>query len=304
MGNSEATLRVDNVTKRFGDFTAVEGLSFDVRAGRVFGFLGPNGAGKTTTIRMIVGITAPDEGKIELFGERMSPKMQDRIGYLPEERGLYKKMKIVDQLRYFAALKDVPQSVADKRIDKWLERMNLAEWKNKKTTDLSKGMQQKIQFISTVLHDPDLLILDEPFSGLDPVNVEFMIDVMSEFKSQDKTIIFSTHLMETAERLCNDILLINKSKKVISGSLREVKASYGKNLIALRAVGGEAMLGDRSLVAKATEHSDEIEIELAENADPQALLKKLIESGANISKFEKVEPSLNDIFIDQIGGVK
>jgi len=147
-----------------------------------------------------------------------------------------------------------------------------------------------------------MLILDEPFSGLYPVNVEFMIEVMSEFKSQDKTIIFSTHLMETAERLCNDILLINKSKKVISGSLREVKASYGKNLIALRAVGGEAVLGDRSLVAIAIEHSDEIEIELADNADPQVLLKKLIESGANISKFEKVEPSLNDIFIDQIGG--
>ncbi len=302
MSEREATLRVDNVTKRFGEFTAVEGLSFDVRAGRVFGFLGPNGAGKTTTIRMIVGITAPDDGKIELFGERMSPHLQDKIGYLPEERGLYKKMKIVDQLRYFAALKDVPQAVADKRIDRWLERMNLAEWKNKKTTDLSKGMQQKIQFISTVLHDPDLLILDEPFSGLDPVNVEFMIEVMSEFKSQDKTIIFSTHLMETAERLCNDILLINKSKKVISGSLREVKASYGKNLIALRAVGGEAVLSDRSLVAKATEHSDEIEIELAQGADPQNLLKKLVESGASISKFEKVEPSLNDIFIDQVGG--
>ncbi len=303
MSERDATLRVENVTKRFGDFTAVEGLSFDMRAGRVFGFLGPNGAGKTTTIRMIVGITAPDEGKIELFGERMSAHLQDKIGYLPEERGLYKKMKIVDQLRYFAALKDVPQSVADKRIDKWLERMNLAEWKNKKTTDLSKGMQQKIQFISTVLHDPDLLVLDEPFSGLDPVNVEFMIEVLAEFKSQDKTIIFSTHLMETAERLCNDILLINKSKKVISGSLREVKASYGRNLIALRAVGGEAVLADRSLVAKANEHSDEVEIELAENADPQVLLKKLIESGANISKFEKVEPSLNDIFIDQIGGI-
>ena len=181
--------------------------------------------------------------------------------------------------------------------------MNLSEWKTKKTTDLSKRMQQKIQFISTVLHDPDLLILDEPFSGLDPVNVEFMIEVLAEFKSQDKTIIFSTHLMETAERLCNDILLINKSKKVISGSLREVKASYGRNLIALRAVGGEAVLADRSLVAKANEHSDEVEIELAENADPQVLLKKLIESGANISKFEKVEPSLNDIFIDQIGGI-
>ena len=302
MSNSEATLKVENVTKRFGEFTAVDDLSFNVRAGRVFGFLGPNGAGKTTTIRMVVGITAPDEGSIELFGQRMSPALQDRIGYLPEERGLYKKMKIVDQLRYFAALKDVSGADADKRIDFWLERMNLAEWKKKKTTDLSKGMQQKIQFISTVLHDPDLLILDEPFSGLDPVNVEFMIDVLSEFRSQDKTIIFSTHLMETAERLCHDILLINKAKKVVTGSIREVKASYGKNLIALRATGVNGVLSDRSLVAGVTSHADEQEIELAPDADPQTLLRRLIDGGAVISKFEQIEPSLNDIFIDQVGG--
>lgn len=302
MSERDASVNVERVSKSFGDFVAVDDLSFQVRPGRVFGFLGPNGAGKTTTIRMIVGITAPDDGKIDLFGERMSAHLQDRIGYLPEERGLYKKMKIVDQLRYFAALKDVPRALADKRIDFWLERMGLAEWKKKKTTDLSKGMQQKIQFISTVLHDPDLLILDEPFSGLDPINVEFMIEVLGEFKSQDKTIIFSTHLMETAERLCNDILLINKSKKVISGSLREVKASYGKNLIALRAVGGESVLADRSLVLKVTEHSDEIEIELADGADAQALLRALMASGAAITKFEQVEPSLNDIFINQVGG--
>ncbi len=303
MSETDITLRVDAVTKRYGDFTAVEELSFNVRSGRVFGFLGPNGAGKTTTIRMIVGITGPDEGTIELFGQPMSSDLQNRIGYLPEERGLYKKMKIVDQLRYFAALKNVPRPIADKRIDKWLERMQLSEWKNKKTTDLSKGMQQKIQFISTVLHDPDLLILDEPFSGLDPINVEFMIEVLAEFKTQDKTIMFSTHLMETAERLCNDILLINKSRRVISGSLREVKASYGKNLIALRIIGGEKVLADKTLVDKVTEHSDEKEIELAENADAQALLRKLIESGASITKFEQIEPSLNDIFIEQIGGL-
>lgn len=301
MTTDTTTLCVDNVTKRFGDFTAVEGLSFDVRAGRVFGFLGPNGAGKTTTIRMIVGITAPDSGSIELFGQKVSPGLQDRIGYLPEERGLYKKMKIADQLRYFAALKNVPAAEADRRIDRWLERMNLAEWKDKKTTDLSKGMQQKIQFISTVLHDPDLLILDEPFSGLDPVNVEFMIDVLAEFKKQDKTVIFSTHLMETAERLCHDIALINKSKKVIGGSLREVKESYGKNLIALRVAGAKEVLNDTSLVKKVTEHSDEIEVELTENANPQMLLKRLVDGGAIITKFEKVEPSLNDIFIDQVG---
>ena len=304
MSENRVTLSVSNVTKRFGDFTAVDDLSFEVRPGRVFGFLGPNGAGKTTTIRMIVGITAPDEGHIELFGERMSAKLQDRIGYLPEERGLYKKMKIVDQLRYFAALKDVTRVEADKRIDFWLERMNLSEWKNKKTTDLSKGMQQKIQFISTVLHDPDLLILDEPFSGLDPVNVEFMIEVLSEFRQKEKTVIFSTHLMETAERLCHDIILINKSKKIIGGSLRQVKESYGRNRIALRATGGDAILADRKLVNSATEHADEKEIELADGANSQLLLKKLIDAGAEITKFEEVEPTLNDIFIDQVGGAR
>src|SRR6476661_3902989 len=239
MSNSEATLKVENVTKRFGEFAAVDELSFNVRAGRVFGFLGPNGAGKTTTIRMIVGITAPDEGSISLFGEPVSYATQNRIGYLPEERGLYKKMKVVDQLKYFAELKGVSRSAADKKIDFWLERMGLGEWKKAKTTDLSKGMQQKIQFISTVLHDPDLLILDEPFSSLDPINVEFMIDVLAEFRTNDKTIMFSTHQMETAERLCSDILLINKSKKIVSGSLREIKKSFGKNLIALRSRGGE-----------------------------------------------------------------
>ena len=181
MNENDVTLRVEHATKRFNEFTAVEDLSFNVRSGRVFGFLGPNGAGKTTTIRMIVGITAPDEGKIELFGKTITNESQNQIGYLPEERGLYKKMKILDQLRYFAALKGVSGAEADKRIDFWLDRMKLSEWKLKKTTDLSKGMQQKIQFVSTVLHDPDLLILDEPFSGLDPVNVEFMMDVIDEF---------------------------------------------------------------------------------------------------------------------------
>ncbi len=300
MNEQTATLRVENATKRYGDFTAVNDLSFAVKPGRVFGFLGPNGAGKTTTIRMIVGITAPDTGRIELFGEKVSTATQNRIGYLPEERGLYKKMKVQDQLRYFAALKDVSQKEADRRIDYWLDRMRLSEWKTKKTTDLSKGMSQKIQFISTVLHDPDLLILDEPFSGLDPVNVEFMIEVVAELKAQNKTIIFSTHLMSTAERLCDDIILINKSRKIIGGTIREVKESFGKNLIALRIVGGENVLRDPALVAEVSVHADEMEIELAANADAQILLKRLIESGATISKFEQVEPSLNDIFIDKV----
>ncbi len=300
MNEENITLSVKDVTKRYGDFTAVDDLSFDVRSGRVFGFLGPNGAGKTTTIRMIVGITVPDEGTIEFDGKRVSYETQARIGYLPEERGLYKKMKIVDQLRYFAALKGVSGAEADKRIDHWLGRMKLSEWKLKKTTDLSKGMQQKIQFISCVLHDPDLLILDEPFSGLDPVNVEFLMDVIDEFRTGDKTIIFSTHLMETAERLCSDILLINRSKKVVAGTLREVKSSFDKNLIAIRANNAEAVLSDKSLIEKRIEHADEMEIQLAEGVDPQLLLHRLVESGAIISKFERIEPSLNDIFIANV----
>ena len=223
MSENDVTLRVEGVTKRFGDFTAVEDLSFKVRAGRVFGFLGPNGAGKTTTIRMIVGITAPDEGKIELFGERMSASMQDRIGYLPEERGLYKKMKIVDQLRYFAALKDVPRAVADKRIDFWLERMNLAEWKNKKTTDLSKGMQQKIQFISTVLHNPDLLILDEPFSGLDvQLRARLQEDTLRLLKETRATSMIVTHNPEEAMRLGDRIVVMRAGRIVQVGSLAQL----------------------------------------------------------------------------------
>ena len=302
MEDKKVTLQVDSVSKSFGDFTAVNELSFDVEAGRIFGFLGPNGAGKTTTIRMIVGITVPDSGKIELFGNRISPKLQDRIGYMPEERGLYKKMKVSDQLRYFAALKGVPAKEADRRIDEWLERMNLADWKDKKTTDLSKGMAQKLQFIATMLHDPDLIILDEPFSGLDPINVEFMKQVIAETKSKEKTIIFSTHMMDTAEKLCDDILLINKSEKVVSGSLREIKESYGKNVVSVRCSGGDDVLKDEKLASQVIEHADEKEVFLAEGADSQELLRRLIASGASVTKFELIEPSLNDIFIEKIRG--
>jgi ABC-2 type transport system ATP-binding protein len=300
MPENNITLSVENVTKRYGDFTAVDGLSFNAQAGRIFGFLGPNGAGKTTTIRMIVNITAPDSGEVKLSGEHISPALHDRIGYLPEERGLYKKMKVNEQLRYFAALKNIPKRMADARIDEWLARMGLSEWKAKKASDLSKGMQQKIQFIATVLHDPDLVILDEPFSGLDPVNVETMIETVAELKAKGKTIIFSTHLMETAERLCDDIILINKSRKVLGGTLREVKESFGKNVVALRAAGGNGALSDPALVAQVIEHSDEKEVILAPAADPQNLLRNLLASGATVTKFELIEPSLNDIFIEKV----
>jgi ABC-2 type transport system ATP-binding protein len=300
MVENQITVRLDRVSKRFGDFTAVDDLSLEVRAGRVFGLLGPNGAGKSTTIRMIVNITAPDEGTIELFGKKIDRELQDRVGYLPEERGLYKRMKIVDQLKFFAELKNVPGSVSEKRIDEWLERLKLTEWKHKRSRELSKGMQQKVQFIGSVIHDPDLLILDEPFSGLDPLNVSLLKEAVADLKRAGKTIIFSTHLMETAEKLCDDICLLNRSKKILEGSLRQVKSSFGLNTVALRVVGENGLLNQSNLISKVEHHSDETEVLLNENADPQELLKQLIASGAVVTKFEMIEPSLHNIFIEKV----
>ena len=294
------TLVVDHVTKRFGDFTAVDDLSLQVYRGRVFGLIGPNGAGKTTTIRMIVNITVPDSGGIKLFGQPMSSQLQDRIGYLPEERGLYRKMKIGEQLRFFAELKDVHGKDADERINKWLAKLQLTDWKNKKAKDLSKGMQQKVQFITAVIHDPDLLILDEPFSGLDPVNVELMKQTILEKKAEGKTIILSTHQMEIAEKLCDDVCMINRSHKVLDGKLREIRRSFSRNAVELQFTGGDGVLQDASLVANIRESGDDLEVLLAPGADAQTLLKRLVASGAVINKFELAEPSLHDIFIAQV----
>jgi ABC-2 type transport system ATP-binding protein len=297
---TDITVQLDRVTKSFGDFTAVKELSLIVRAGRVFGLLGPNGAGKTTTIRMIVNITAPDTGSIALFGGAINAAVQNRIGYLPEERGLYRRMKVADQLRFFAELKNVRGKDVDRKIDDWLARVKLPEWKYKRSMELSKGMQQKIQFLTAVLHDPDLLILDEPFSGLDPINVELLKEIVLDLKRTGKTIIFSTHQMEVAEKICDDICLLNRSQKVLDGSLREIKSSFGRNAVAVRAVGGDGVLDDPALVSKLVHHSDETQALLAPGADAQVLLKRLIDSGATIEKFEMVEPSLNDIFITKV----
>ena len=297
---TETTVQLDRVSKSFRDFTAVKELSLTVRGGRVFGLLGPNGAGKTTTIRMIVNITAPDTGSIELFGSKINAALQDRIGYLPEERGLYRRMKVVDQLRFFAELKNVNGRNIDAKIDDWLARVKLSEWKYKRSMELSKGMQQKVQFIAAVLHDPDLLILDEPFSGLDPVNVELLKEIVLDLKRAGKTIIFSTHQMEVAEKICDDICLLNRSEKVFAGSLREIKRSFGHNAVAVRCEGGDGVLDDPALVSKVVRHSDEAQALLAQGADAQVLLRRLIDSGARIGKFEMVEPSLNDIFITKV----
>jgi len=300
MTDSPATVVLRNVTKRFGEFAAVSDLSLAVHAGRIFGLLGPNGAGKTTTIRMIVNIFAPDSGAIELFGKTISPAAQDRIGYLPEERGLYKKMKVGDQLRFFAELKNVSGKEADARIDRWLKRLKLSEWKTKKSSELSKGMQQKVQFITTVLHEPDLLILDEPFSGLDPVNVDLLKEIVLELKQAGKTIIFSTHQMEVAEKICDDICLIDRSRKILEGSIRSVKAGFGRNAVALRLTGGEEVLADRALVSRVERNSDGLEALLAENASAQQLLQRLVAAGAGVERFEMIEPSLHDIFIEKV----
>ena len=294
------TIELNQVRKCYDQFVAVNDLSFSIEQGRVFGLLGPNGAGKTSTIRMMIGITVPDSGTINLFGKPFERKSLHRVGYLPEERGLYKKMRVADQLRFFAEIKNLRGREVESKIDEWLARVKLSEWKNKRSMELSKGMQQKIQFITAVIHDPDLLILDEPFSGLDPVNVELMKEIVLDLKRAGKTIIFSTHQMEVAEKICDDICLLNRSQKVFAGSLREIKSSFGRNSVAVRCEGGDGVLDDPALVSKLVRHADEAQALLAAGADAQTLLKRLIDSGAVIGKFEMVEPSLNDIFITKV----
>jgi len=221
-----SAISLSGVVKRFGKFTAIDHLDLEVPRGLTFGLLGPNGAGKTTTIRMIMNITKPDEGTIRVLGEEMNERVQERIGYLPEERGLYRKMKVVDQLLFFAAIKGVDKDTAMKRLSPWIDSMDLRPWLGKKTEELSKGMQQKVQFLGTIVHDPEILILDEPFSGLDPMNVVLLKDFLGEFKRQGKTIVFSTHVLEQAERLCDRICLLYRSQKLLDGTVKDIKHLY------------------------------------------------------------------------------
>jgi ABC-2 type transport system ATP-binding protein len=293
-------ISVNQVSKSYGDFVAVANLSLEVRQGSIFGLLGPNGAGKSTTIRMIVNITMPDSGEIRLFGQPMNAKLQERVGYLPEDRGLYKKMKVGEQLAFFAELKGLSHGDAEKRIDAWLERIEMAEWKHKKWEELSKGMQQKIQFVSTILHSPDLVILDEPFTGLDPISAGLLKEIVQELKQNNKTIIFSTHLMEQAEELCDEICLINHGQKVLGGGVREIKRGFGWRYIAIDGENYEATLRDNLLVGEITPARDHTEIRLQNGADPQALLRQIVNSGARINRFELVAPSLNEIFIESV----
>jgi len=291
---------MEHVTKRFGTFTAVKDLSLAIPAGAVFGLLGPNGAGKTTSIRMMLNIIIPDEGRIGMLGRTLDDSMKARIGYLPEDRGLYPKMKVGEVLEFLAEIKGVSRAAAPAALDKWLARFELSDWKAKKVEQLSKGMQQKIQFIATVVHDPDLIILDEPFSGLDPVNTKLLKDIMLELRDKGKTIVFSTHRMEQVEMICDDICLINKGEAVLQGRLAEIKKEYGKNSIHLEYGGSIAFLKESPDVEKIDDYGRAAEIRLKEKADAQSVLKSLA-GRVRVDKFEIQEPSLNTIFIEKVG---
>ncbi len=297
---------VDGIAKRFAGHVAVEGLSLRVPKGVVFGLLGPNGAGKTTTIRMIMNITIPDDGTIELFGDRLGGRHHSaRIGYLPEERGLYRKMRVRDMLVFLAEAKGVDRARGAAKADEWLRRLDLAEWGPRKVEELSKGMQQKVQFIGTMLHEPELLILDEPFAGLDPINQQVLKDIIVHLSRSGATIIFSTHQMDVAEKICDHVCIIARGRKVLDGGLAEVKRVHGGTHVAVAfedtAASGEAMRAVADLVAAADDSGVFAELKLKDGVDPQLVLERLMKTGARIRRFERIEPSLNRIFLDKAG---
>lgn len=294
------TLELRHVTKRYDRFVAVDDLSLVIGNGSVFGLLGPNGAGKTSTIRMMMGITMPDSGEVLVFGEPFRRDHLKRIGYLPEERGLYKRMKLVEQLTFLAELKGVPTAEANRRAHYWCERLELGSWMEKKVEELSKGMQQKVQFIAGILHEPEFLILDEPFSGLDPANVVVLKDVLLEQKKAGKTILFSTHRMDQVERLCDSICLINQGKAVLEGDLRDIKARFGRNHVQMEYEGDGDFLQQTQLVQSFNNYGKYVEVRLAPGADAQELLK-MAAARSRLNKFELMEPSLEEIFIDTVG---
>jgi ABC-2 type transport system ATP-binding protein len=308
---TDFAIEIDNAVKRYEQHVAVRDLSLRVPRGAVYGLLGPNGAGKTTTIRMILNIIAPDSGSIRILGHPFDDtSITDRIGYLPEERGLYRKMQVRRVLRFLAELKGLTQKEADSRIDSWLERFDLKtpekDWGLSKIDELSRGMQQKVQFIGTLLHDPDLVILDEPFSGLDPINAQALKVTIIDLKQRGKTIIFSTHVMDNAERICDSVCIIARGEKVLDGSINDIKESHGSRNIALALAGAPttqvaAVLADRSLVNRVDDSNRYFEIELADGADPQALLHRVVATGATINRFEIVRPSLHQIFLERVG---
>ena len=292
-------VELQGVRKTYDDFVAVDHLYLDIRVGSVYGLLGPNGAGKTSTIRMMIGITMPDDGQVRLFGEPFHREQLPRIGYMPEERGLYKRMKVVDHLVLLGRLHRLSERDARQRAREWCQRLQIDEWMNKKVEELSKGMQQKVQFIATLLHDPDLIIMDEPFSGLDPANAVMLKDVLVGLNRAGKTILFSTHRMDQAERLCDAICLIDHGRAVLEGDLKKIKARYGKNHVQIEC-DGDPRLEGCELIQSVNNYNNYVEVQLKPGADAQELLR-LAADRVRISRFEVLEPSLEEIFIEQVG---
>jgi len=299
MDTNNSILSIKNITKNFGDFTAVKNLSLELPGGSICGLLGPNGAGKTTTIRMIMNILIPDTGEIIILDKKMDEQLKDKIGYMPEERGLYPKMKIENLLNFFADIKGIPKNESKNIINYWLKRLDLINWSKKKVNELSRGMQQKIQFIITIFHEPELIIFDEPFQGLDPINVQIFKDIILEMKQKGKTILLSTHILEQAEKLCDGICLINKGKNILSGKLEQIKRNFSKNTITMKYQGNSDIFKNSDDILKYNDYGNYVEIELRENVDPQSFLKNIIDN-INIQKFEIMEPSLNQIFIESV----
>jgi ABC-2 type transport system ATP-binding protein len=292
-------LEVVNVRKAYGDFLAVDDVSLAVPPGVIFGLLGPNGAGKTTTIRMIMDIIAPDSGEVRFFGHRRADEDLRRVGYLPEERGLYRKMTVTDHLVFFGEIRGLRRKELEPRIERWLERVDLTQWAKSKVEELSKGMQQKIQLIGTVLHEPELLILDEPFSGLDPINQELFRDLLLEYRAEGKSVILSTHGMELAERLCDEICLISRGRVVLEGDLRQIKRDLSGNSYRLVAEGDLERLGELPGVEHAVAQHGVVKLLLSpEVSGPQALRR--IVDFLEVHEFRSEEPDLEQIFIKAV----
>ncbi|HSK18076.1 MAG TPA: ATP-binding cassette domain-containing protein [Longimicrobiales bacterium] len=306
--DSAPALELSGVAKSYDSFQAVKPLDLVVPRGATYGLLGPNGAGKTTTIRMIMRILPPDGGEIRVLGQPLAQKGLDRIGYLPEERGVYKRMKVRALLSFFGELKGVRPRDTRARIDRWLERLDLLDRAEAPLQELSKGMQQKVQFIGSIVHEPDIVILDEPFSGLDPINQRVLREIIDELRTEGRTLIFSTHIIEHAERLCDHVCIIARGTKVADGSLAEVKRRHGSEYVRIRVAGSSAELAQRlkqtGLVEQIREHGSEVEVGLADGADPQRLLEELVASGIPVRRFEVAEPSLEQVFIERVGGVQ